>query len=574
MTAPTKKEELGIIYTFYSFKGGVGRTMALANVAALLAKWGHSVLVVDWDLEAPGLERFFQGQKPDIQRVRARTPGIVDLVQARTNGKGLHWRNCLFDVEIGGNGGRLSILSAGRSGEDYPARLQSLDFPELFDKHGLGSYIEELRNEWIAAFDFVLIDSRTGVTDIGGICTVHLADVLVLLFTANESSSEGAIEIVERARKAQQHLPLDRRRLLAVPVPARDESRTEYERATEWKQRFAERFGELYRDWLPSGKTVHDAIDLLRIPYVPYWSFGEQLPAIQEGTSDPASLGHAYEILARMLAARLDWDRALQGQTLAPPPAPRRELDEAWLARHQSKGHQGLSATAMGGFMEVYHFSPDASISMPQPELLKAATLAQLRGQGWPIGIVLNKPEDPRATNEGILANVSKAVGFPDESRHRFDYWTLTKTGDFYTLRSLSEDEREVDRSTRSIWFNIRIVRATEALLHCANLYKALGVDPGAHVEMTVRYGGLHGRTLTASPSPSSFSLIDVAHGENLQEDLVRISPITFRLGDLETDIVDLVKKLCEPLFVIFDYFSVPDDIYRQIVTEFMKGKV
>src|ERR1017187_1583091 len=45
MTAPAKKEELGIIYTFYSFKGGVGRTMALANVAALLAKWGHSVLV-------------------------------------------------------------------------------------------------------------------------------------------------------------------------------------------------------------------------------------------------------------------------------------------------------------------------------------------------------------------------------------------------------------------------------------------------------------------------------------------------------------------------------------------------
>jgi len=572
MSAPTKKEELGIIYTFYSFKGGVGRTMALANVAALLAKWGHSVLVVDWDLEAPGLELFFEGQKPDIQRLRATTPGIVDLVQARTNGKGLHWRNCLFDVQIGGNGGHLSILSAGRSGEDYPARLQSLDFPELFDKHGLGSYIEELRNEWIAAFDFVLIDSRTGVTDIGGICTVHLADVLVLLFTANESSSEGAIEIVERARKAQQHLPLDRRRLLAVPVPARDESRTEYELATKWKQTFARRFGELYRDWLPSGKTVHDAIDLLRIPYVPYWSFGEQLPAIQEGTSAHDSLGHAYEILARMLAARLDWDRALQGQTLAPPPAPRRELDEEWLARHQSKGHQGLSATGMGGFMEVYHFSPDASISKLQPELLKAATLAQLRGQVRPLGIVLDKPESrPRPTDEGIVADVSLAgYHFPGGPGHFFDYWILTKTGDFYTLRSLSEDEREVDRSTSIIWFNIRIVRATEALLHCASLYKVLGVDPGAHVEMTVRYGGLRGRTLRTS----SMNWYGRVGGENIHEDIVRISPITFRLGDVETDIVDLVRKLCEPLFVIFDYFSVPDVIYHQIVTDFMKGKV
>jgi MinD-like ATPase involved in chromosome partitioning or flagellar assembly len=245
MIPPKKKEERGIIYTFYSFKGGVGRTMALANVSALLAKWGHSVLVVDWDLDAPGLERFFASVKPDIQGVRTTTPGIVDLVQARSNGSSLNWRDCLIHVGFA-NSSQLSVLSAGRGGEDYGARLQSLDFPELFDKHNLGSYIEELRNEWSAEFEFVLVDSRTGVTDIGGICTVHLADVLVLVFTTTESSTEGAIQILERSRKAQAHLPLDRGRLLAVPVPARDESRTEYERATQWKNRFAERFNEIY----------------------------------------------------------------------------------------------------------------------------------------------------------------------------------------------------------------------------------------------------------------------------------------------------------------------------------------
>jgi hypothetical protein len=69
------------------------------------------------------------------------------------------------------------------------------------------SRIEELRNEWVSEYDFVLVDSRTGVTDIGGICTVHLADVLVLLFTTTESSMEGAMEILERARKAQGRLP-------------------------------------------------------------------------------------------------------------------------------------------------------------------------------------------------------------------------------------------------------------------------------------------------------------------------------------------------------------------------------
>lgn len=48
-----------MIYTFYSFKGGVGRSMALSNVAEFLYSRGARVLMVDWDLEAPGLESFF-----------------------------------------------------------------------------------------------------------------------------------------------------------------------------------------------------------------------------------------------------------------------------------------------------------------------------------------------------------------------------------------------------------------------------------------------------------------------------------------------------------------------------------
>ena len=41
---------MGKIYTFYSYKGGVGRSMALANIAVLLRRLGYNVLMVDWDL--------------------------------------------------------------------------------------------------------------------------------------------------------------------------------------------------------------------------------------------------------------------------------------------------------------------------------------------------------------------------------------------------------------------------------------------------------------------------------------------------------------------------------------------
>jgi MinD-like ATPase involved in chromosome partitioning or flagellar assembly len=48
-----------MIVTFYSYKGGVGRSMALANVADILCRQGARVLMVDFDLEAPGLEQYF-----------------------------------------------------------------------------------------------------------------------------------------------------------------------------------------------------------------------------------------------------------------------------------------------------------------------------------------------------------------------------------------------------------------------------------------------------------------------------------------------------------------------------------
>src|SRR5438309_3905571 len=64
------------IVTFYSFKGGVGRTMALANIAVLLARRGLRVLAVDWDLEAPGLHHFFALYGVDPSK----SLGLLDLL--------------------------------------------------------------------------------------------------------------------------------------------------------------------------------------------------------------------------------------------------------------------------------------------------------------------------------------------------------------------------------------------------------------------------------------------------------------------------------------------------------------
>ena len=76
--AAAQSRGVGQIVTFYSFKGGTGRTMALANVAWILAANAKRVLVADWDLESPGLHRFFQ---PFMEPEVSRQPGIVDFIR-------------------------------------------------------------------------------------------------------------------------------------------------------------------------------------------------------------------------------------------------------------------------------------------------------------------------------------------------------------------------------------------------------------------------------------------------------------------------------------------------------------
>ncbi len=66
----------GTIVTFYSYKGGIGRTFALANIIALLSLWGYEVLCIDWDLEAPRLHLYF---KSWLQQ--GKDCGLVEIFQ-------------------------------------------------------------------------------------------------------------------------------------------------------------------------------------------------------------------------------------------------------------------------------------------------------------------------------------------------------------------------------------------------------------------------------------------------------------------------------------------------------------
>jgi cellulose biosynthesis protein BcsQ len=286
----------GTVVTFYSYKGGVGRSFTLANVAVLLARWGHRVLCVDWDLEAPGLHDYFRpmmGADP--------TGGVVDLVDDF-----LADRTRLADHTTRLIGvGTLDFIAAGRDDPAYVGRVQQIDWERLYEL-GFGEYLERCRERWTTDYDYVLLDSRTGISDIGGICTAHLPDRLVVLFTANKQSMRGAVDIATRANAARDRMPYDRPQLTVLPVLSRFDTRDEYDRSEEWRRMCLEETKGLFRNWLDHDVSPGLMSRHLTLPYVSYWSFGEQLAVLAESSPGADQISFALETVAAVVAHHFD----------------------------------------------------------------------------------------------------------------------------------------------------------------------------------------------------------------------------------------------------------------------------
>jgi MinD-like ATPase involved in chromosome partitioning or flagellar assembly len=211
--------------TFYSFKGGVGRTLALVNVAALLAQMGRNVLLVDFDLEAPGLETFDRLRPPEYHPPRVehkkagglelstRTtytpsqPGMVEYVTEYMRTKRApDVRGYVYSTgTVGEKGGQLWVMPAGRRDAEYQSALARIDWLALYREHDGFLLFEDTKAQWEQEFkpDYVLIDSRTGHTDVEGICTRQLPDAVVALFFPNEQNLVGLKEVCRRIRNEE-----------------------------------------------------------------------------------------------------------------------------------------------------------------------------------------------------------------------------------------------------------------------------------------------------------------------------------------------------------------------------------
>jgi len=258
-------------FTFYSFKGGVGRSMAVYNCACVLAGSGRRVLMIDFDLEAPGLTFLFQRRlaqaekrKPKKRRGGPRLekqPGVIELVTDFVENP-TEWPLGKADdparldkyvadlpisrkVRVKGVSGRLALMPAGAIGRDFETRLGRVhwDAPPLAKRRDdLFRHVRELIIQG-QAYDYVLIDARTGFSDEGYLSARILADDLVVLSGLNDQNVIGTARFLKHVDSWRPHKGNDPHVILiGSPVPEFEEE-AKQKRLTQVRALFKEHTG-------------------------------------------------------------------------------------------------------------------------------------------------------------------------------------------------------------------------------------------------------------------------------------------------------------------------------------------
>ena len=287
----------GKIVTFYSYKGGVGRSMMLANVAWILASRGKSVLMIDWHIDAPGLHRYFAPFLIDRQLTESN--GIMEFVSdyALEIAKSPEPRGEMssdilrYAVSIDWQferGGGIDLVPAGRAGVSYSVAVSSFDWTLFYERLGGASFLDAARREMRKEYDYVLIDSQSGMGQVSAICTVHMPDALVVCCGLNRQNFLGAAAVARSVQQQRQSDPC-----LIFPVLMR----------VDWAEKAMLDLArqQVTREFEPVIGHIRDKAKYwsdVEVPYTPYYSYVEVLAPFVETSRGTASILATAERIA------------------------------------------------------------------------------------------------------------------------------------------------------------------------------------------------------------------------------------------------------------------------------------
>jgi cellulose biosynthesis protein BcsQ len=326
----------GQIVTFYSYKGGVGRSRALANTAYQLAQYGKSVLCLDFDLEAPGLIGYFEKWDTSSDVKYKNRPGIIDLLYSYKEylllrsplRKILDWKSLIHPITIvnGIGSSRVDIIGPGRQTQDYGSKVAQFDWLAFYDELEGGGFIEHLREQFREAYDYVLIDSRTGLSDIGGICSIQFPTILIIVFTSSPQSLSGLEAIVDDI--GTQHRALRKNFVPIIPLPSRIDRKEEKHEYDKWFENVvAGNIGKLLSPFL-TGEGVESLLQKITIEYVPWYTYRDELESELESSTDIGANALRYRNLVQLIYEAANLSAENQYQVIAEERIRRKLMEE------------------------------------------------------------------------------------------------------------------------------------------------------------------------------------------------------------------------------------------------------
>ncbi|HEY5911650.1 MAG TPA: hypothetical protein VJA21_13705 [Verrucomicrobiae bacterium] len=239
------------------------------------------MVLIDFDLEAPGLDSF-----EEFKSVAGK-PGVVEYVtEFKKTKRAPAITRFVHRCELPGPlRGQLWIMPAGKKDTHYNACRASLSWADLYENHHGEQFVEN----WKAALDnhyrpdHVFVDSRTGLTDVGGICTLHLPDLVVMLFGLNEQNVKGVAAVAKTIRESE-IIRVPQIHYVVSPLPNMPRDRG----------------GSLDKRWAEASTELGTKIES-SLRYQPFAALSEQLFVLDPSLDDNVLIQNYLDLLDRLI---------------------------------------------------------------------------------------------------------------------------------------------------------------------------------------------------------------------------------------------------------------------------------
>jgi tetratricopeptide (TPR) repeat protein len=306
----------GKVITFYSYKGGVGRSMSLVNTGCLMAIQKKKVLLIDWDLEAPGLHTFFE------ETIKKNDLGLVDLITEVINYIKIEENNTDEKYEefldshlekyickikhVQNENLEIDVLKAGKFDKNYSKKLNNINWINFYKK--APSFFRTFARFLEKKYNYSLIDSRTGLADTSGVCTMLMPQILVLVFALNKQNIDGILEVAKQSVEYRYNSN-DSRNISILPLPSRIDKNnsTEFEK---WNQIYKKSFQFLFKElFLLDECNLENYFNVAKIPYESSQAYGENIPVLTENINNDFFISYHYARFLKLIENNVAiWD--------------------------------------------------------------------------------------------------------------------------------------------------------------------------------------------------------------------------------------------------------------------------